>query len=58
MFAVLARRGIPFWAATGYGEMTERLQNIGARGLLAKPYRREELAQLVKELATLAVEPG
>ena len=39
----LARRGIPFWLATGYGEMAERLEEIGAAGLLTKPYGKAEL---------------
>ncbi len=54
----LRRRGIPFWLATGYGEMADKLDAIGARGLLVKPYGREELARLFQEFAALEPEDG
>ena len=41
----LAERDIPFWLATGYGEMAERLDEIGAAGMLIKPYGRSDLIQ-------------
>lgn len=47
----LSERGIPFWLATGYGEMAERLDAMGARGLLVKPYGKEELARILRELS-------
>lgn len=47
----LCDRGIPFWLATGYGEMADKLAEIGARGLLIKPYGREELARIMREFA-------
>lgn len=47
----LKARGIPFWLATGYGEMAEKLDEIGARGLLVKPYGREELVRILREFA-------
>ncbi len=43
----LVSRGIPFWLATGYGEMRDRLDEIGARGLLSKPYGRADLATVI-----------
>lgn len=49
--AELKARGIPFWLATGYGEMADRLAELGARGLLVKPYGKEELARIVREFA-------
>ena len=45
--AELKSSGIPFWLATGYGEMEERLEEIGAQGLLVKPYGKEELKKIV-----------
>ena len=47
----LARRGIPYWLATGYGEMADRLEEMGAMGLLIKPYGKAELIGILKELA-------
>lgn len=47
----LCARGIPFWLATGYGEMEERVNQMGARGLLVKPYGREELTRVLREFA-------
>jgi CheY-like chemotaxis protein len=44
----LRARGIPFWLATGYSEMADTLDEIGARGLLVKPYGKEELAQVLR----------
>ena len=47
----MARRlkamGVPFWLATGYGEMEDKLEEMGASGLLVKPYGREELARIL-----------
>lgn len=45
----LEAMGVLFWLATGYGEMAERLEEMGAAGLLVKPYGREELARLLTE---------
>ncbi len=49
--AELARRGIPFWLATGDSELSARLTELGARGLLIKPYGKRELAGLLAELS-------
>ena len=49
----LRARGIPFWLATGYGEMADKVEDIGARGLLVKPYGREELVRIMSEYAAL-----
>ena len=43
----LARLGIPYWLATGYGEMRDRLDELGAQGLLTKPYGKEELVSIL-----------
>lgn len=43
----LAQRGIPFWLATGYGEMEEVLEQMGAAGILTKPYGKPELAGML-----------
>ncbi|UVI40362.1 HWE histidine kinase domain-containing protein [Qipengyuania spongiae] len=45
--AELKSRGIPFWLATGYGEMEDKLEELGAKGLLVKPYGKEELKGIV-----------
>lgn len=47
----LRRIGVPFWLATGYGEMAEKLDEIGAEGLLVKPYGREELVKIMREFS-------
>ncbi|GMM93416.1 HWE histidine kinase domain-containing protein [Qipengyuania sp. MTN3-11] len=47
--AELVALGVPFWLATGYGEMEEKLEEIGAQGLLVKPYGKEELGNILKE---------
>ena len=47
----LAGRGTPFWMATGYGEMKDRVTELGARGLLTKPYGKSELEKLLADLA-------
>ncbi len=49
----LRARGIPFWLATGYGEMGDKLQEIGAQGLLVKPYGKEELVRIMRDFASL-----
>ena len=43
----LKAMGVPFWLATGYGEMEDKLEEMGASGLLVKPYGREELARIL-----------
>jgi CheY-like chemotaxis protein len=47
---MLKARGIPFWLATGYNEMEKQLGEIGARGLLVKPYGKAELARIMRTL--------
>lgn len=48
--AELVRRGIPFWLATGDVELETRLGELGARGLLIKPYGKREIAGMLEEL--------
>ncbi len=43
----LARLGIPFWLATGYGEMADRVEELGASGLLTKPYGKDDLLNIL-----------
>jgi light-regulated signal transduction histidine kinase (bacteriophytochrome) len=45
----LAEMGVPFWLATGYGEMSDRVAELGGSGLLTKPYGKEELTGLLTE---------
>lgn len=52
--AELVRRGIPFWLATGYGEMRDRLDEIGAAGLLVKPYGKDQLAAILAQYGAVA----
>ena len=49
----LCELGTPFWLATGYNEMRSRLEEIGARGLLVKPYGGDELSAMLDEYAEL-----
>ena len=44
----LVKCGTPFWLATGYGELAERIQEFGARGVLTKPYGGDDLEALLK----------
>ena len=46
----LRELGVPFWLATGYGEMADRIEKLGARGLLTKPYGKDDLARLLADL--------
>lgn len=48
---VLRLRGIPFWLATGYNEMADKLDETGARGLLLKPYGKAELVNIMQQFA-------
>lgn len=54
----LRARGIPFWLATGYGEMADKVEDLGAQGLLVKPYGREELVRIMHDYAALRGGPG
>ena len=45
--AALKERGIPFWLATGYGEMSGRVAELGALGVLTKPYGKDDLTRIV-----------
>lgn len=54
----LHARGIPFWLATGYGEMADKVEELGARGLLVKPYGRQELARIMAEFAVPGDDAG
>ncbi len=51
--AALRERGVPFWLATGYGEMEARLEELDAAGVLTKPYGREELLKLLEDFGSL-----
>lgn len=42
----LKKKDIPFYLATGYGELAEKAEELGATDLLAKPYGRDELVTL------------
>ena len=47
---VLRARGIPFVLATGYGELSDKLDESGALDVLKKPYGRADLAELLERL--------
>ena len=49
--AKLREMGVPFWLATGYGEMQDRVEELGASGLLTKPYGKDELFEMVGSLS-------
>ncbi|MCP9222196.1 GAF domain-containing protein [Erythrobacter sp. LQ02-29] len=42
----LSDRKIPFALATGYGDMNDKFADLGAMGILQKPYGKEEVASL------------
>ena len=44
----LARRAIPFVLATGYSEMSEDTERLGAMGIIRKPYGRDEIEQALQ----------
>ena len=44
---VLAKRGVPFWIATGYGELGDKRDSLGAQGIIVKPYGGSELKKIV-----------
>lgn len=47
----LTRREVPFWFVTGYGDAIEQLSQSQARGVIQKPYTKEDLEQVVTSLA-------
>ena len=48
--AALAKKGVPFWFATGYGDAVEKLSDAGALGVLQKPYSYSDLERLVAQV--------
>jgi two-component sensor histidine kinase/CheY-like chemotaxis protein len=52
--AKLNELGVPFWLATGYGEMADRLEEIGALGVLTKPYGKDELRRMLCKYSEIA----
>ncbi|MEC7818660.1 MAG: HWE histidine kinase domain-containing protein [Pseudomonadota bacterium] len=49
----LVELGVPFWLATGYGEMADKLEEIGAQGVLTKPYGKDELRRMLGKFGEL-----
>ncbi len=47
----LRSRGIPFFLATGYGDMGERMEASGAAGVLKKPYDLDDIASALEQMA-------
>lgn len=47
--AALNKQGVPFALATGYAEMTDQIERLGAQALLRKPYGRSEIEDLLIE---------
>lgn len=45
----LERRGIRFVLATGYAELTDQLEQLGASAMLQKPYGRTEIEQVLTD---------
>ncbi|MGB3167453.1 MAG: HWE histidine kinase domain-containing protein [Alteraurantiacibacter sp.] len=46
----LSERGVPFWFVTGYGDAIDALKESGARGVVQKPYGKDEIERIVGEL--------
>ncbi len=49
----LCKHGIPFWLATGYGEMEGKVEKFGAQGMLVKPYGRDDLKRILEAFGQL-----
>lgn len=49
----LRRRGVPFVLATGYAELGDRTGEIGAMGIVRKPYGRVEIENVLKAYRTV-----
>ncbi|RPF71083.1 HWE histidine kinase domain-containing protein [Aurantiacibacter spongiae] len=47
----LTERSVPFWFVTGYGDAVQQLSKSEARGVLQKPYTRDDLQRLVSQLS-------
>lgn len=50
----LAVRGVPFWFVTGYGEALEKLSDSKARGVIQKPYSKDDLRGVVESVTGAA----
>lgn len=48
----LNRRSVPFVVATGYAELAEKLDEMGAMGVVRKPYGRAEMEDVLKAYKT------
>ena len=46
----LRSRGIPFFLATGYGDMSDRMDETGAMGVLKKPYDKDDIAGALAQM--------
>ena len=46
---VLTEEGVPFVFATGYAELADQIDQLGASGLLRKPYGLTEIENLVQQ---------
>ena len=44
----LASRGVRFVLATGYAEMADQIEDLGAAALLQKPYGKSEIEELLR----------
>ncbi len=49
----LRERGIPFVLATGYAELGNQVEELGAKSLLRKPYGRSEIEELLSSQSAL-----
>ena len=47
----LEARGVRFVLATGYAEMADQIEQLGASALLRKPYGRDDIEELFKSAA-------
>ncbi|NQX93353.1 MAG: GAF domain-containing protein [Erythrobacter sp.] len=49
----LKRRGVPFVLATGYAELGEQIGELGAMGIVRKPYGRAEIDDVLSAFKTI-----
>ena len=55
--AVLARLDVPFVLATGYAELEDKIAELGAMGIVRKPYGQSEIEDVLKTYQTLMRNP-
>ncbi|MEO0690729.1 MAG: HWE histidine kinase domain-containing protein [Pseudomonadota bacterium] len=58
IIAELGRLNVPFALATGYTELDEEIGELGAMGVVRKPYGQSEIEDVIETYQTLMRNPG